>query len=51
MYNKYFSKGHKCSDNFCSPLSSPIADFNIAAYEEISQERAICFHWHNVKGS
>ena len=35
MYYKYFSKGHKCRDNFCPPLSSPIVDFNIAAYGEI----------------
>ena len=37
MYYNYFSKGHKWRDNFCPPLSSPIVDFNIAAYGEKSQ--------------
>ena len=34
MCYEYFSKGHKCGDNFCPPLSTPIVDFNIAAYGE-----------------
>ena len=33
MYDEYFSRGHKCRDNLCSPLSSPMVDFNIEAYE------------------
>ena len=32
MYDKYFSKGHKCRDNFCPPLFSPMVGFNITAY-------------------
>ena len=34
LYNKKFSKGHKCIDNFCLPLFSPMVDFSIEAYGE-----------------
>ena len=34
MYYKSFSKGHKCRDNLCPPLSIPIVDFTIEVYRE-----------------
>ena len=34
MYDENFSKGHKCRDNFCPPLPSPMGDFNIEVYGE-----------------
>ena len=42
MYYNYFSKGHNVGTTFCPLLSSPMADFNIVAYGEKSQDRAIC---------
>ena len=44
MYDEYFSRGHKCRDNICPPHSSPMVDFNIDAYGEKSQDRAIYSH-------
>ena len=38
MYNEKFSKGHKCGDHFCPPLSSPMVEFNIEVYGEISEQ-------------
>ena len=32
MYYENFAKGHKCRENFCAPLSSPMVNFNIEAY-------------------
>ena len=42
MYNKYFSEGHNYRNNFFPPLSSPMVDFNIAAYgENLKTEQSI----------
>ena len=35
MYEKIFSKSHKCRDTFCPPLSSPMVEFTIEALEKI----------------
>ena len=42
MYDGYFSRHHKCRENVCPPLSSPMVDFNIEAYVE--KKRLICSH-------
>ena len=44
MYYENVSKGHKCRDNLCPPLFSPMVDFGIKAYGEKSQDRVICSH-------
>ena len=44
MYDEYFSRSHNCRGNVCPPLFSPIVDFNIEAYGEKYQDRAICSH-------
>ena len=37
-----FSEGHKCRDNFCPHLSSPIVDFNTEAYgENLGTEQSV----------
>ena len=34
MYDENISKGHKCGNNFCPPLSIPMVHFNIVVHGE-----------------
>ena len=38
MYNENISKGHKCRDNFCPPLFSPMVQFNIEVHGEQTEQ-------------